>query len=51
VTARVLTVTQPTSTGCTAGFGFGGGFGGGGFGRGGTGGGGTGGGGTGGSAP
>jgi hypothetical protein len=33
VTARALTVTQPTSTGCTAGFGgFGGG---GGFGRGG----------------
>jgi hypothetical protein len=44
VTARALTITQPTSTGCTAGFGgFGGrgGFGGGGFGRGGGGGGGA----------
>jgi deoxyribose-phosphate aldolase len=50
VTARALTITQPTSTGCTAGFGFGGGFGGGGFGRGGGGGGGAGGGGAGGSA-
>jgi hypothetical protein len=34
VTARALTITQPTSTGCTAGFGGRGGFGGG-FGRGG----------------
>ncbi len=48
VTARILTITQPTSTGCTAGFG--GGFGGGGFGRGGgAGGGGAGGGGAGGA--
>jgi deoxyribose-phosphate aldolase len=38
VTARVLTITQPTASGCTASFGFGGGFGGGGFGRGGGGG-------------
>jgi hypothetical protein len=39
VTARVLTITQPTSTGCTAGFGgFGGGFGRGGGGGGGAGG-------------